>query len=306
MASVDYKAKGIVFDIQRFSIHDGPGIRTIVFLKGCPMSCLWCSNPESQKLEPEIMRQQEQCIYCGRCAGVCPAEAISPKAPGVIDREKCIGCGECASICPTGALVLKGETKTVEQVVREVAKDAITYRKSGGGVTLSGGEPLVQWQFAVELLKAFKSQGWHTAMETNGIGSDEAIEAVFPHVDLVLLDIKAMDALKHKDFTGVLPDRVHRNAQRISQIAKVTVRVPTIPGFNANDQEFNKIAEFAKTLNNVDAIHILPYHTYGSNKYEMLDVEYPLGFDVKPLEPHDVEGLRKIVESHGLRCQIGG
>jgi len=231
---------------------------------------------------------------------------MSAETPGVIDRTKCIGCGECASICPTGALVLKGEAMTVEQIIHEVAKDSVTYRKSNGGVTLSGGEPLAQWKFATELLKGFKSQGWHTAIESNGLGSDEALESVFPHVDTVLLDIKAIDAQKHLKYTGVLPDRIHKNAVRIAQLAKVTVRVPTIPGFNASDEEFTRIAKFAKTLNNVDEIHILPYHLFGTKKYEMLDIEYPMGYEIKPLNPEDVEGFRKIVQNHGFRCVIGG
>jgi pyruvate formate lyase activating enzyme len=198
VAHVDYKAEGIVFDIQRFSLNDGPGIRTIVFLKGCPLFCPWCSNPESQSLKPEVMYQQDKCIRCGMCVDTCPVGAASLDHPGLVDRQKCIGCGECANVCPVGALVLTGEKMTVEYLVRELKKDSVLYRKSGGGITLSGGEPLVQWKFAAELLKACKAQGWHTAIETTGYGSGEAIEAMFPFVDLTLLDIKTMDSELHK------------------------------------------------------------------------------------------------------------
>ena len=306
MASVNYKAEGIVFDIQRFSVHDGPGIRTIVFLKGCPLSCLWCSNPESQKLKPVVMYQQEQCISCGKCRQTCKVGAISSEKPGLVDRQKCVGCGECANICPTGALVLKGEKMTVEQVVQVLKKDTTTYRKSGGGITISGGEPLVQWQFATELLKACKAQGWHTAMETTGYGSEQAIEAVFPFVDMALLDIKSMDDQTHKMFTGVTTELIHTNANRIAQLTKVVIRVPTIPTVNAFEEEFLSIAGFVKTLPGVDTVHILPYHTYGENKYELLGAQYPMGYEIKPLEPEDAIRFQKIVEEQGLRCVVGG
>lgn len=162
MASINYKAEGIVTDIQRFSVHDGPGIRTIVFLKGCPLSCFWCCNPETQSKDPVILFQKDRCVRCGKCVSVCRQHAPSLALEGRIDRDKCIGCGECASVCPTGALVLKGDRMTVEQVVRILKKDSIIYRKSKGGITLSGGEALVQWKYAVELLKGCKAQGWHT------------------------------------------------------------------------------------------------------------------------------------------------
>lgn len=306
MASVNYKAEGTVFDIQRFSIHDGPGIRTIVFLKGCPLSCLWCCNPESQTLGPVILFQKDRCIGCGKCARACKNGAIQPEQPGLIDRKKCVGCGECANVCPTGALVLKGEHMTVEQVVRTLKKDSVSYRRSGGGVTLSGGEPLVQWEFATELLKACKSQGWHTAVETTGYGSEEALEAMFPFVDLALLDIKSMDSKTHQRVTGVPTELIHRNAARIAQLSQVEIRVPTIPSINAFEEEFVRISNFAKTLKNVDTIHVLPYHTYGENKYSLIDVAYPMGYEVKPLPPEEAEKFKQVVERQGLRCIIGG
>ncbi len=306
MVSINYKAEGTVFDIQRFSIHDGPGIRTIVFLKGCPLSCLWCCNPESQSANPVIMYQPEQCIHCGRCVQACQNGAISPGEPGLVDRQKCVGCGECASVCPAGALVLKGEKMSVESLINILKKDRAVYRKSGGGVTISGGEPLVQWQFATELLKACKAQGWHTAMETTGLGSEEAVESVFPYLDVALLDIKAMDPVRHKQATGVSNEVIHRNAVRIAELTQVVIRVPTIPTINDSEEEFKKISAFAKTLNGVDTIHVLPYHTYGENKYGLLGSEYPMGYEIQPLPRERAEVFRKVVEEQGLHCVIGG
>lgn len=306
MASVNYKADGIVFDIQRFSVHDGPGIRTIVFLKGCPLSCLWCSNPESQKLAPIVMFQRDKCIGCEKCLHACKFGAINLDAPKRVDHRACTSCGECASICPTGALVLKGERMTVEKVVSVLKKDTVTYRKSGGGITLSGGEPLVQWAFAAELLKACKAQGWHTAMETTGHASEDAVEAVFPYVDLALLDIKSMDPQTHKRATGITPEVIHRNAPRIAQLSQTVVRVPTIPSINATDEEFVRISHFAKTLQGVDTIHVLPYHTYGENKYDLIGKDYPMGGEIKPLPPEDAARFQRIVQGQGLRCIVGG
>lgn len=305
MVSIDYNKTGIVFDIQRFSIHDGPGIRTIVFLKGCPLSCLWCCNPESQKLKPVIMFQASNCIHCGRCISACKQGAINPANKGLIDRELCIGCGECANVCPASALVLKGKTMTVEQVILELKKDAISYRRSGGGITISGGEALVQSEFTTELLKACKAQGWHTAIETTGYSNSSAIERIFPYIDLALLDIKAMSSEIHQKYTGVKNDVVLKNAVRISEITETVIRVPTIPSVNATVEEFNKICSFAKTLHDIKTIHILPYHTYGENKYELLNKDY-LMKDIRSLNPDEIELLKTVVESHNFECVIGG
>ena len=198
MDTINYRTEGTVFDIQRFSIHDGPGVRTIVFLKGCPLSCLWCSNPESQKLKPVLMYQSMNCIHCGRCISACKIGAINPNNKNFIDRDICTACGECVNVCPTSALTLKGKKMTVEQVIKELKKDAIVYRRSGGGITLSGGEPLVQSEFAKELLKACKAQGWHTAIETTAYANTETIEEVFPYIDLALMDIKSINSEMHK------------------------------------------------------------------------------------------------------------
>ena len=305
MDSINYNLTGSVFDIQRFSLHDGPGIRTIVFLKGCPLSCLWCSNPESQNRKPVILYKASDCLHCGRCITVCKRGAISPGCKTWIDRDKCSGCGECVNACPAGALVLKGRTMSVQQVIRELKKDATTYRRSGGGITLSGGEPLVQYRFASELLQACKGQGWNTAIETTGVGTSEAIEAVIPYVDTVLLDVKHMDEEKHRQFTGITNETALKNALRISQISRTVVRVPVIPGFNYSAGEIRAIAEYAKTLMGVRTIHLLPYHSFGENKYDLMGRDYLLK-DIRQLNPEDLAECKAVVENCGFECIIGG
>lgn len=305
MDSIDYNIQGTVFDIQRFSLHDGSGIRTIVFLKGCPLSCRWCSNPESQGVKPVVMYKQEDCLHCGRCVAACKLKAISPENKTFIDRSICTSCGECVNACPSGALVLKGKTMTVQQVVKELKKDATTYRRSGGGITLSGGEPLVQHEFASELLKACKAQGWDTAIETTGCGSETAIEQVIPYVDTVLLDIKHINPEKHQQYTGVTNELILKNAQMISRISNTVVRVPVIPGFNYSEEEIEEIAKFATTLRGVRSIHLLPYHTFGENKYDLLGRNYELD-GVSPIKPEELEKYKEAVERHGFQCIIGG
>lgn len=306
MATVNYQEKGVVFDIQRFSVNDGPGIRTIVFLKGCPLSCLWCCNPESQRKEPDVMYDAKKCVGCGKCMKACVHGAIGPGNTTWVDRSKCVGCGECVNVCPTGALTLKGEVMTVSEVIHVLRRDAHYFRKSGGGVTLSGGEPLMQWKYARELLKACKAQGWDTAIETTGYGSEEAIEAVIPYLDLVLLDCKSTDPVVHKRVTGVSNELIQKNARKIVSMAnKVIIRVPTIPTVNASEEEFHRIAEYAKSLG-VDTVHVLPYHTLGQSKYEMLGKAYAMGYEIKSLPREEAAVYQRVVESHGLKCMVGG
>ncbi|BBF42473.1 pyruvate formate-lyase activating enzyme [Lachnospiraceae bacterium KM106-2] len=305
MDQINYSLEGLVFDIQRFSIHDGPGVRTIVFLKGCPLSCKWCSNPESQSIKPVVMFNPSECIHCGTCMKVCRQGAIDPSNKGLIDRDRCIGCGECANACPTGALVLKGKRMSVEQVIMELKKDATNYRRSGGGITISGGEPLVQHEFCKEILKAANAQGWHTAIETTACASKEVLEDVIPHVDLALMDIKQMDPDVHKKYTGITNDLILSGTKIVSHLTKTIVRVPVIPGFNNRKEDILSIASYAKELSGVDTLHLLPYHSYGENKYGLLGRDYFMK-DTKTLSETEIEGLKEIVESQGLKCIIGG
>lgn len=305
MDSINYSMEGLVFDIQRFSIHDGPGIRTIVFLKGCPLSCRWCSNPESQSVKPVIMYQEMNCIHCNKCITACKKGAISVNNKGFIDRDICTACGECVNVCPTGALVLKGKKMTVEQVIKELKKDAINYRRSGGGITLSGGEPLMQSEFSRELLKASKAQGWHTAIETTCHANSEIIEDVFKYIDLALMDIKNIDSDMHKKYTGVSNELILKNVKTVSKLTQMVVRVPVIPEFNSSEQSILDICKYVKTLNNIDTVHLLPYHTYGENKYALLGREYPMK-ETRMLKSEEIDNLKRIVESQGIKCVIGG
>lgn len=306
MAAINYEQTGTVFNIQKFSIHDGPGIRTIVFLKGCYLACRWCSNPESQKSEPEILYNERNCIHCGSCVAACPVKAIDPHRPGLIDRAICIQCGQCASVCPAAAMVMSGKTMTVAQVIEELRKDENHYRRSGGGITLSGGETLAQPDFAEALLSACKARGWHTAMESTGIASLAVLERVIPLLDLLLLDIKTFYSAKHEEFTGHPNEVILRNALAISELAKnIAVRVPVIPTFNDDEQSIRAIATFVTHMKHVSRLHLLPYHSYGKNKYTLLGRQYGM-IDIKPPEDSRLQRYKEVVESLGIECVIGG
>ncbi len=301
---IDYNKKGIVFNTQRFSVRDGAGIRTVVFLKGCPLHCVWCSNPESQVLNPQLLYDQASCIHCGRCIEACSYKALSFENPHHVDRSKCRLAGDCTAVCPVGALTIKGREMNVSEVMQDLKKDEAAYRRSGGGITLSGGESLVQHDFATELLKACHAQGWTTCMETTGYGAPEVIEQVIPHVDQVLMDIKCMDPEKHQRFTGVSNELILKNARRITEISPTVIRVPVIPGFNYSEEDIRAIVEFTKTLHRVKSIHLLPYHALGTNKYMLLGREYTL--PTENMKRKDVLHLEKIVLDAGFESKIGG
>ena len=304
---IDYEKTGIVFNIQKFSVHDGPGIRTIVFFKGCPLACKWCSNPESQTAQPVVMLNPRNCVKCGKCQPACLRGAIDYSRRGYIDREQCVNCGHCASVCYAHALVVSGKTMTVAAVMEEVRKDAVHYRRSQGGVTLSGGEPLLQADFAGELLKACQAHGWHTAIETTGFATEESLLKVIPYVDMVLLDIKHIDAELHKEGTGITNEVILRNALKIAAMAKETiVRVPVIPGFNDDARSIRLICEFAKYLKGVREIHLLPYHKLGANKYESLGRELPMDAGAKSPAEAEIHEFCNNVTRQGFQCVIGG
>ncbi|RBQ33841.1 glycyl-radical enzyme activating protein [Rahnella aquatilis] len=305
MNKVDYEMEGVLFNIQRYSLHDGPGIRTIPFFKGCPLSCKWCSNPESQRPTPELIFKKSDCIRCGKCIEACKQQALSVSNAFFIDRERCIQCGKCTQVCPTQALEMKGKRMTVADVMRELQKEENLYRRSGGGITLSGGEPLAQPAFARELLKACKEKGWHTAIETTGFTTPEVIADVFPYVDLALTDIKAINPAIHLANTGIENSQILENLLRISFLTKTIVRIPVIPGVNDNPEEIHNIAEFARLMSNVDTLHLLPYHSFGENKYGLLGRIYPMGEAVSIAESK-MELLKREVESSGFHCHIGG
>lgn len=300
------ETKGVIFDIQRFSVHDGPGIRTIVFFKGCPLRCEWCCNPESQNYHKELMVIQKNCINCGVCESVCPYGAISYTPEVTIDRDKCVNCGKCTSVCYSEALTMSGEEMSVSDLITELKKDEIHYRKSNGGITLSGGEVLGQPELARDLLSACKDEGWHTAIETTGFARKETLEEILPYTDLVLLDIKHLNSVKHRKYIGQPNDLILQAAQIISEFpdTELVVRIPVIPGFNDQPEEIAQIAVIAKTLK-AEKVHLLPYHPYGSNKYEHLDKEYLLE-DIKAPSNEKIEILKEMVDGIGIDCHIGG
>ncbi len=294
---------GLIFNIQPFSIHDGPGIRTTVFMKGCPLTCEWCSNPDSWNTFPEIMTRDIKCIGCGICADACPLQAITITRNGrEIDRSKCNQCLGCVGVCDNEAIYASGTYMRVDEIVAEVIKDKIFYKNSGGGVTFSGGEPLLQREFLGQVLESCKQNGVHTALDTTGYAPWENIESVINYVDLVLFDVKHMDPEIHRHRTGVSNELILGNLQRIASKVKTWVRIPVIPGFNDTDSDILQIADFVSTLG-VEKVSLLPYHGLGQAKCEALGREYRM----KPashLSDEQTNRLCQIVKTAGLMCTV--
>ena len=263
---------GRIFEIQRFSIHDGPGIRTTLFLKGCPLRCVWCHNPESVHPEPQLFFSARQCIGCGYCLTRCPRQAHRiEEGVHLLDREACVACGECAEGCYSGALEMVGRDASVEELMAEVLKDRPFYETSGGGMTLSGGEPLAQFEFTQALLAAARDNGIHTCLETSGCAPFERLSALLPLVDLFYFDCKETDPGRTQEYTGAPRALIEENLLRLDALGAVTVlRCPIIPGLNARTDHFRAIAALANRLQNVRQVHILPYHPLGRSKLERL------------------------------------
>jgi len=294
---------GVIFDLQRYSIHDGPGIRTLVFMKGCPLRCLWCDNPESQNLDNEIIYIETNCIKCGRCVVACRTGAISPSTLRITNKM-CTNCWACSQICPADARRVAGRQVTVHQVLGEIEKDRLFYRASGGGVTVGGGEPTMQCEFVTSLLTECQRRNIHTAIETCGYARWSRLERILQHLDLVLFDIKSMDPEEHVRLTGVSNEPVLRNARRIASYAiPVIIRVPIIPGYTDSQSNIESIAKFATGLRTVTQIELLPYHQLGERKYEWLGREYPLRRVEPPTQEH-MESLGEIIMQHGLSVRI--
>ena len=308
----DLELTAPVFNVQTYSIHDGPGIRVTVFIKGCPLRCLWCANPESNLASPQLMTYASKCTGCGACVAVCPRQAIrleaaEGKVRAVTDREKCVDCGACEAVCPHGAREIAGKPQTVGEVLEQVLRDKLFMDASGGGMTLSGGECLMHPDFSEALLRAAKAQGLHTAVESCCFASREVVDRVFRYVDLGLLDIKHMDPERHKALTGVSNERILENIKHVYHDLRVpvVVRVPTIPGCNDSDENIAATARFvAEELGREVQVHLLPYHRLGESKNESLGRKMDLSVEV-PSEEH-MQRLKALVESFGLQAQIGG
>lgn len=296
------KDKGIVFNIQKFSVNDGPGIRTVVFLKGCPLRCKWCANPESQLVRTEIMWDEKKCAGCHHCIEVCPAQAVSLKEGKItIDSSKCDGCGKCFRECPGRALKNEGELKTVEEVMDAVMQDLPFYEESGGGMTLSGGEMLAQPDFAKSLLLAAKENGLHTCCETTGFAKQEVFAEVIESIDAILFDVKHWNTEKHKEGTAVPNEQILANLKyAIDQGKDVLPRIPVIPGFNDSADDAANLARVIWEAGGTKC-QLLPFHQFGENKYEQLGREYAYK-DVTAYHREDLEEYRQTLIANGVEA----
>lgn len=267
----------LIFNIQRFSVNDGPGIRTNVFFKGCPLNCLWCHNPESKSTKPDLGFIASKCIGCGHCLTQCPGHCHTMEnGEHVIDRSKCLACRACERFC-AGALEIMGREMTVDEVLGEVMKDEIFYKTSNGGMTVSGGEPMIQFPFITELLRAAKEKGLTCCMETCGFVAWARFEEIMPYVDLFLYDIKETDPARHREYTGADNALILENLRKLDGAgAKTVLRCPIIPGLNDRADHFAAVAHLADSLKNVQGIDVEPYHPLGKTKCENLGRDYPL------------------------------
>mgnify|MGYP001134827161 CR=1 FL=1 len=279
--------EGLVTNIQHFTIHDGPGIRTELFLKGCPLQCRWCSNPETMSAKPEVAVQASRCIgtaKCGSCLEACPLcdKGVFLRAGDrivAIDREICDGCLACVDACPAEALTTLGKRMTVDQVMAEILADRVFYEKSGGGATISGGEPLVQWRFTLEVLKRCRREGIHTCLETSMQCQPEILDEVLPFTDLVITDLKQMDDALHRRYTGVGNGLIHGNiARTVEQGIPTIIRIPVVPGVNDDLENIDATARFILEVlgNRALQVQLLPYRPLGIEKYASLGREYPM------------------------------
>lgn len=298
---------GVIFDIKRYAIHDGPGIRTTVFFKGCPLVCKWCHNPESWSARPEPGLRITRCIKCGRCTEVCPNHAVTlADDRPVIDTAKCTVCGVCVKSCPSGAREIIGKEVTVVQVLEEVKKDIVFYDQSGGGVTFSGGEPLMQSDFLYELGRLCKENNIHTAVDTTCHADLEVIKRVSENTDLFLCDIKHMDSTAHERFTGVPNGLILSNLKWLASAGKkIIIRLAVIAGFNDEPSNIEKTSRFAASLKDIERIDLLPYNSGGREKADRLTVDYPT---MKTNQPSDeqIASIAHTIEGFGFEVKIGG
>ena len=303
--------KAIVFNIQKYNMYDGPGIRTIVFFKGCPLRCKWCSNPESQSRRFEVLFKKDLCVHCGSCVPVCPVGIHSMTNAGsrhVVDRSKeCVNCGKCVHACPQAALAIVGERKGISELLEAVEQDWMFYENSGGGVTVGGGEPMTQHEAVANLLLACRHKGINTAMETSGYAKPEVVSALAEVVDLFLFDIKHMDPEKHYELTGVRNELILSNLQWLLENGRnVHIRMPVLKGYNDDDAEMHAVGRFLAghaERKNFKGIDLLPYHKMGVSKYAQLDKEYAVtGNPV--LEDDDLRRMEDILKGYGLAVKV--
>lgn len=294
--------KGTIFNIQKFSTNDGPGVRTTVFLKGCPLKCKWCANPESQSAAVQILYDRSRCAMCSLCVHACPQKAVSLGRSGIsIDRGQCAGCLKCVRGCQTGALSYEGESKTVQEVVDVCLQDKDFYETSGGGVTISGGEGMSQPEFLEELLIALKRHGIHLAIETTGYAEPDIFQGLASMFDLLLFDIKHYDGKRHYEGTGVGNALIIENLKwAISRGMEVLPRIPVIPGFNASLEDAAGIASLLKDIG-AFKVQLLPFHQFGENKYHKLCRDYAYE-NVKALHEDDLADYQQVFLEYGIKA----
>lgn len=291
---------GTIFDVKRYAINDGPGIRTAVFFKGCPLRCWWCHNPEGQTLQPQMMIRANRCKGFKACLQVCPYGAISWDEKSITNWAECDGCGKCVEVCTAGGREMVGRVVPVHDLVESITRDIVFYDQSGGGVTFTGGEPLLQREFLHELLLACKEQEIHTAVDTSGYSSWEGIEAIYPLVDLFLYDLKLMDEAKHKQYTSFPNRLIMDNLKKLSGLkSHIIVRMPIIPGINDDNDNISSSAAFLAELPHLDGVELMPYHAIGLAKYQALGMEYKLA-DTHPATPSSIEEIEQELMRHKL------
>ena len=299
---------GTLFDIRRFAVNDGPGIRTTVFFKGCPLECVWCHNPESQAMYPERIFQPNRCITCGVCVENCPQQGLSiVEGKLTANQDVCIACSICADNCYSEASEVIGQMFSVDEVMTELLKDAVFYEISGGGVTFSGGEPTMQGEFLKELVIECKEAGLHVALDTCGQVQWDYLEEINPYVDLYLYDIKSMDSDKHKEMTGVGLDLILDNVKKLNANGKeIWMRYPVIPTMNNDDENIKAIGEFAQSLKNVTQLTLLPYHPTAKAKYENLGKPYLMDDCVEAPHEDEMATIVSKLEEFSISVAVGG
>lgn len=309
--------EGLVSNIQKYSLHDGPGIRSTVFLKGCPLACAWCHNPETISAQPQVMAAPARCIRCGACHEVCPQGRAGPPVTGDVGgREaanglsfsagECLACGACVEACPTGARSMVGRRMTVNALVEELLADRIFYEDSGGGVTFSGGEPLRQAEFLEAMLMACRDRGLHTAVDTCGFAPESDLLAIAPLVSLFLYDLKFVDETRHRAFCGVSNGRILSNLRALAEVHRnIWIRVPVIPGVNDQESELAAMAALVAELPGVRQVNLLPYHRSGLHKFEQLGRECQMA-SVTPPSPERMQAALAGFAAVGVPVKMGG
>lgn len=301
------EASGTIFDIHRFAIHDGPGIRTTVFFKGCPLNCRWCHNPESQSALPQKLVRASRCIRCGACVEVCPQQGITLDEIGIhSDQQICTRCGECVSICYADASEIVGYEADVTTLMQAINSDRVFYEQSGGGVTFSGGEPLAQVGFLKSMLQTCKAAGIHTAVDTSGYTSWKNLAAVLDDTDLFLYDLKLMDDERHQEFTGVSNRLILENLEHLAQSgAAIWIRYPLVPGINDQPENIDALIDFIKPLAGVQQINLLPYHNAAGQKYLGLGQQYLLR-ELAVHSPRQMAAIQEQLKASGFAVMVGG